>query len=134
MDPSLERPFLIIFQIGLSIHHLNARLEKKSKISLTQWAILQELFKRPATSPFVLAKAVGILPGTLTPALGRLKRKGLVFVGNDPKDSRKKILSLTRKGKETIDTADKQVVAWRDQLGISRQNLADLRDTLRSLK
>ena len=37
-------------------------------------------------------------PSTLTQSLKRLLKKDAVFVGEDPKDSRKKIVSLSRKG------------------------------------
>ena len=134
MIPKNERPFLVIFQIGLNIQHLNQRLEKKARISLTQWAILQELVQHPSISPFILAEVVGIQPSTLTPALKRLQKKGLIFIGKDPKDSRKKTLSLTRKGKDTIDAADRQVIAWRGRLGIPREQLVALRDNLESLE
>lgn len=129
-----ERPFLVIFQIGLKIQHLSMRLEKVAQISLTQWAILQELVNHPGVSPCTLAEVVGIQPGTLTPLLVRLAKKELVFVSKDPKDSRKKFIFLTRRGKETIDRADAHVIEWRDQLGVSREHLLRFRDSLDGLK
>jgi DNA-binding MarR family transcriptional regulator len=125
-----ERPFLVIFQIGLRIQHLNQRLESWTGISLTQWALLQELVPHPGISPLQLSERLGVQPSTMTPALARLERKGLVFVGKDPKDGRKKAISLTRKGKETIDAAERLVISWRDRLGVDREELIRLRDSL----
>lgn len=115
-----EHPFQLIFRLGLAIEHLNQGLEGKIGLSVPQWSILSALRNCPAVSPFVLAKLIGIQPSTLTQALKRLESKNYLFMGPDPLDRRKKILCLSKPGKEVLDRAEKylqdavnaQVVDW----------------------
>lgn len=90
--------FFSLLQIGLSIHHVNKLSERRFGMSLVQWCLLKQLLDRPASSAFVLAKATGVQPSTLTQTLKRLERKGYIFITEDPRDSRKKLISITRSG------------------------------------
>lgn len=101
-------PFSHVFEIGVKIQHLGQRLEGEVGLSLTQRAILRKLLRQPASSAQALAESVGIQPATLTQALKRLEKKGLIHLAKDRRDLRKKLLSVTRQGKNTLDRAD----AW----------------------
>lgn len=98
--------------MGVSLQHLSGRLESRSGVSLAQWAILQSLIDTPAVSAYGLAQKVGIQPCTLTQALKRLGKKKWILIVKDPNDSRKKMLSLTRTGKDVLDQANLQMEAW----------------------
>lgn len=80
------------------IQAINKAFESKHGLSIVQWSVLKTLVERPAVSPQLLARALGVSPGTLTQTLVRLSRKKLIFTCDDPKDARKKIISITRAG------------------------------------
>jgi DNA-binding MarR family transcriptional regulator len=56
----------------------------------------------PACSPQDLADKTGMHPSSLTQSLKRLQRKNVVFMAEDPKDLRRKILGVTRDGMNLI--------------------------------
>lgn len=93
-------------QANLAFHHLNKAAELKFGLSLVQYHLLSHLREMPGCAPQGLAATAGMHPSTLTQSLRRLSRKGAVFVSRDPRDSRRKVLSLTRKGKELMDSFD----------------------------
>jgi DNA-binding MarR family transcriptional regulator len=104
-----DSPVYTLFQIGNAIHHLNRKYERETGLSLVQWHMLNRLKDLPATSPQALATVMGIHPSTLTQTMKRLEKKGLIFVGDNPKDSRKKIILLTRSGKAALDKANEKI-------------------------
>lgn len=112
----LDRPLFSLFHIGISIHHMNKRSERRLGLSLVQWCILKHLVDMPATSAYALAKAAGVHPSTLTQTLKRLDRKKYIFITDDPTDSRKKLISLTRSGKGALDIANETMSAWSHDL------------------
>lgn len=91
-----------LVRMNLAFHNLNKGAENKLGLSLVQHHLLITLRDMPGCSPQALAEAAGMHPSTLTQSLKRLKKKNAIFVGEDPKDSRKKILSLTRIGHKLI--------------------------------
>ena len=105
-----------IFHIGVSIHHLNKKTEKQIGLSIAQWCLLRQLVDMPGVSAFSLAKAAGIHPSTLTQTLKRLERKGFLFITEDPKDSRKKLISLTRPGRNAMESAGDRMKKWSAEL------------------
>ncbi|MBI2519974.1 MAG: MarR family transcriptional regulator [Bdellovibrio sp.] len=94
---------------SLSFHNLNKVAEIKLGLSLVQYYFLVTLRDMPGCSPQELAKAIGMHPSTLTQSMKRLQKKEAIFVGEDPKDSRKKILSMTRKGSEQLKRFSKGI-------------------------
>jgi len=114
---SLEsRPLFSLFRIGISIHHFNKKSEEKFGLSLVQWCLLENLIDMPGTSAHALAKSVGVHPSTLTQTLKRLEKKEFVFQAEDPRDSRKKIISLTKNGKEAMESVAIQMRDWSNDL------------------
>ncbi len=92
-----------LFHLTLRLHHLNKDVERRFKLSLVQLFVLLRIRTLPATSSQALSSAIGIQPSSLTQTIRRLERKEYVFVTDDPRDSRKKLISLTRRGKDTVD-------------------------------
>jgi DNA-binding MarR family transcriptional regulator len=111
----MKAPLQIAFQLGMEVERLSARMEQKCGISLAQWSVLIRLKDLPACTAQELANAVGVHPSTLTQALKRLEKKGYLFVGKDPRDSRKKILSLTREGTQRLEEVRLVLQPWRDR-------------------
>src|SRR5688500_2072878 len=92
-----------IFHLTLSLHHVNKRFEASFGLSLVQLYVLESLRQTPAVNLNVLAREVGVHASTLTQTIKRLSRKQYVLVIDDPLDQRKKVISLTRSGKEAIE-------------------------------
>jgi DNA-binding MarR family transcriptional regulator len=107
-----ERHFISLFHIGVAIHHFNKRSEKYLGLSLVQWCLLKHLIDMPAVSAHSLAKAVGVHPSTLTQTLKRLERKKYIFIIGDPQDTRKKIISITRSGKDILEATSEKMDSW----------------------
>ena len=97
-----------LMELSLTLHQINKTLESKCGLSVVQWSLLKTLLNMPAVSPLVLAKALGVTPGTLTQTLTRLDRKKFLFMCDDPNDARKKMISITRLGKEALETVDRE--------------------------
>lgn len=106
----LEHSLLTLFQIGVSIQNFNKRLEKSLGLSLVQWCLLKRLIDMPATPAHALAKAVGVHPSTLTQTLKRLERKNYIFITDDSKDYRKKLIAITRSGKKILEFANDKII------------------------
>ncbi|MGE3973544.1 MAG: MarR family winged helix-turn-helix transcriptional regulator [Bdellovibrionales bacterium] len=100
---SFEQPLADLLKVNLLFQKMNKTLEDKIGLSLVQWFLLWTLKSMPAIGPLGLARALGITQGSLTQSLRRLSGKNLILVCDDPKDARKKIISLTRVGKRVLD-------------------------------
>jgi DNA-binding MarR family transcriptional regulator len=98
---------LKLLSVNLKFQGLNKTFEYRFGLSIVQWAFMKTLLQMPAASPQGLAKALNVTPGTLTQTAARLERKKFIFVCSDPKDARKKMLSITREGKDVLDDIDK---------------------------
>ena len=127
-----ERPFFSLFHIGISIHQLNKRSEKQLGLSLVQWCLLKTLIDMPATSAQSLSAAVGVHPSTLTQTLKRLERKEYIFITEDPTDSRKKLISITRSGKNILESASKKMKARLKELIGFEKELSTLQSLLKT--
>ncbi|MBL7668972.1 MAG: MarR family transcriptional regulator [Bdellovibrionaceae bacterium] len=112
-----ERHFVSLFHIGVAIHHFNKYSERYLGLSLVQWCLLKQLINMPAVSAHTLALAVGIHPSSLTQTLKRLERKKYVVIMNDPQDTRKKIISISRLGKDVLEITSKKLEVW--SIGLS---------------
>lgn len=104
-----ERAWFLLLDVWGSIQRFNKESEKRFGLSLVQWCLLRRLIDMPFASAQSLAAEVGVHPSTMTQTIKRLEKKRFVFVGEDPKDSRKKMISITRLGKETLETASKHM-------------------------
>ncbi len=127
-----DRLLFSLFRIGVSIQHLNKKSERKVGLSLVQWCLLEQLIDMPGTSAYALAKSVGVHPSTLTQTLKRLEKKGHVFLTEDPRDSRKKLISLTKIGKQAMEKVQKQMNSWSDELSSFRNDLKRLNSFLQN--
>lgn len=97
-----------LFKTSLNIQQLNRRLEKAVGLSLVQWHVLRRVLELPGSAAGVLAKEIGVHPGTLTPLLKRLQGKGYLFLEPDALDARKKTILISREGKTKLLTAEKK--------------------------
>lgn len=127
-----DQSFFLLFQIGVSLHQLNKRLEKHLGLSLVQWCLLKKLIDMPAVSALSLANAVGVHPSTLTQTLKRLERKKYIFVMRDLVDSRKKLISITRSGKNNLELTSKKMKKRLSTLFELEKELSTLQSVLKT--
>ena len=74
-------------------------------LGLSDFAALEALLhKGPQTITEIQAKVL-LASGSMTAAVDRLERKGLVVRGSAPNDRRAKILELTPEGKRVVEAA-----------------------------
>lgn len=95
-----------LIKLSLSLQGLNKSLESKYGLSIVQWSLLNALVGMPAVSPRILAKTLRVTPGTLSQSLNRLAKKDFLFMRSDPNDARKKMISITRSGKNALVSAE----------------------------
>ena len=129
-----RHPLKSAFHLSLLLHNLNKESERRTGMSIVQWSILKHLIEMPATSAQELSEAVMLHPSTLTQSLKRLIRKELIFVSEDPRDSRKKVISLTRKGKDALDFSSKHMEQLAADLTTIESELYSVEDGLASLR
>lgn len=91
-----------LIRMNLTFHNLNKMAEEELGLSLVQYHLLRTLRDMPGNAPQRVAHAAGMHPSTLTQSIKRLSRRGLIFVEEDPRDSRKKILGVTFEGSTAI--------------------------------
>jgi DNA-binding MarR family transcriptional regulator len=130
----MKAPLQIAFKLSMEIERLGQRMQEKCGISLAQWSVLIRLKDLPAVTAQELATAVGVHPSTLTQALKRLEKKKFISIAKDPKDSRKKILSLTRQGADRLEEVREVLQPWRDTMSAMVPAMENLSELLMSLK
>jgi DNA-binding MarR family transcriptional regulator len=130
MTNKTHRALLALIQIGNTLHHLNKKTEQNCGLSLAQWCVLNRLIDMPAAPANLLAKEVGVHPSTLTQTLKRLERKHCIFMIHDPKDSRKKIISITREGRDLYHTTSDHLQSWSKELNPLTDDLSCIQTSL----
>lgn len=129
-----KHPLKSVFHLSLLLHNLNKEAEKRTGLSIVQWSILKHLLEMPATSALELSDALRLHPSTLSQSLKRLVRKKLILVSEDPRDSRKKTISLTRHGKDVLDRSELQMRQMATDLARIEPALYAVEDGLASLR
>ena len=123
-----------LFYVSLGVHHLSRTLERELGISFVQWYLLRHLVDLPAVSAQRLAGAVGLHPSTLTQSIKRLRKKNYLVIEGDPRDSRGKIIAITRHGRNALQAADRQLEIHFSGLGQIAPALTKLRAYLLTQK
>lgn len=129
-----KHPLKSIFHLSLLLHNLNKEAERRTGLSIVKWSILKHLIEMPAVSAQELSGAVRLHPSTLTQTLKRLVRRNLIFVSEDPKDSRKKIISITRQGKNALEQSDAEMKQISADIALIETELYTIEECLSSLR
>ncbi|MDE1170743.1 MAG: MarR family transcriptional regulator [Verrucomicrobium sp.] len=132
-NPSGDSQARALAEIAQAIQRLNKACDQRHGLSITQWLVLRALVDRPAASPFVLAAALDIHPSTLTPMLARLEGKGFVFVAEDPRNLRRKMISITREGRRALGAASDGISALLRANAAQSRRLHAVRDWLNAI-
>ena len=108
--------------VGVCRAHRNRAAEGLARIGLyvgQEWVLLQ-LREQEGLSPSVLAETCGVEGPTMSKALRRMERAGLVVRRNDPVDARVSRVHLTDQGRALCAAIDE---TWS---ALERRTLADL--------
>lgn len=95
-----EEKLLEILRFNLFVQNYNKKAEDNFGVTFVQWFLLKKILDNPVITLQELAKEIGVHPSTLTQNLKRLLKKKLIFISEDTRDKRKKIVSITRIGNE----------------------------------
>ena len=88
-----------------ALHHIAERSIKDAGLGLTDFATLEALLhKGPLTITEIQSK-VPLALGSMTAAVDRLEKKGLILRTPSPEDRRAKVLKLSPKGKAVVEAA-----------------------------
>jgi MarR family transcriptional regulator, organic hydroperoxide resistance regulator len=98
LGPALE--FLQrLWQLDHALARLSSRMEKRLGITARQRFVIRCVGTYPGMTAGQLATVLHVDPGTVSAALRRLERRGLVQRRRDPADSRRVSLGLTAQGR-----------------------------------
>jgi DNA-binding MarR family transcriptional regulator len=88
------------------------RLRAEHRFSLSQGAVLGRLDREGAQSGSDLAASERVRQQSMAQTIGELESLGLVERRPDPDDRRRALVSLTGKGKETLEEDRRHRVGW----------------------
>jgi MarR family 2-MHQ and catechol resistance regulon transcriptional repressor len=99
------RLWIVLARCYRAMSQIAERSIAEAGLGLSDFAALEALrYKGPLTITEIQAKVL-LAPGSMTAAVDRLERKGLVTRRPDPRDRRAKVLELTPKGKRVVEAA-----------------------------
>lgn len=124
-----------LLSVSRVAHDLNLKHEQEQDLSLSQWLLMQHLIDMPAVSARSLAKALDVHPSSMTPVLKRLSAKKFIHISPDPRDTRRKLIVLTRAGRDKARVFGKNLPAWLKLMDPkARTSLATVVRYLRTVK
>ena len=102
---SAPRLWLVLSRCYRALSQIAERSIEEAGLCLSDFAALEALLhKGPLTITEIQAKVL-LASGSMTAAVDRLERKGLIKRGPAPSDRRAKLLHLTPEGKRVVEAA-----------------------------
>jgi MarR family transcriptional regulator, organic hydroperoxide resistance regulator len=98
-----------------------------------QYLVMLALWEEAPLKVSELGRRLSLEPATLSPLLKRLESGGMLTRTRDPKDDRALAISLTAKGRRARAKAERVPPAIIQRLGMSLNELEQLRDSLTRL-
>ena len=100
--------FMVLNEIGIINQLSSTRFERllASGLTLAQFSVLNNFVRLGGTrTPAELASAFQVTKGAMTNTLKRLDASGCISIKGDPLDGRKKVVSITARGRKTRNVA-----------------------------
>jgi MarR family 2-MHQ and catechol resistance regulon transcriptional repressor len=102
---SAPRIWLVLSRCHRALSQIAERSIEEAGLCLSDFAALEALLhKGPLTITEIQGKVL-LASGSMTAAIDRLERKGLIRRGPAPRDRRAKLLHLTPEGKRVVEAA-----------------------------
>ena len=103
--------WLVLSRCHRALSHIAERSIEETGLCLSDFAALEALLhKGPLTITAIQGKVL-LASGSMTAAVDRLEKKGLIKRSPAPSDRRAKVLQLTPHGKRVVETAFRRHVA-----------------------
>lgn len=113
-----QRLFRLLWRLEHAIESCSKQMARRIGITFQQRTVLRFVGRFPGITAGKLAETLHIDPGTLSSTLARLEARRLLQRRPDPKDRRRILLGLTRKGRAldvpeagTVESAVKAALA-----------------------
>lgn len=110
-------------------------IHENCNIGESDFRVLGNLLNHGPLPVSVIGRKVLLTSGSITSAVDRLEKRGLVCRGRNPNDRRISVIELTGVGRETIETADVQHAEMLENLvsPLSNAEKSQLANILRKL-
>ncbi|HTX38036.1 MAG TPA: MarR family winged helix-turn-helix transcriptional regulator [Bryobacteraceae bacterium] len=105
MDTSGVHLWLVVWRAYDALRHHAVRHIESLGIGLSDFAVLELLLHKGPTPVNRIGTQVRLTSGSITTAVDRLERRGLVERRNDPEDRRSRVVHLTETGRRMIACA-----------------------------
>jgi MarR family 2-MHQ and catechol resistance regulon transcriptional repressor len=104
-------------------------------IGFSDFAVLEVLLHKGPLPVNEIGRLVRLTSGSITTAVDRLERKGMVERKNDPEDRRARVVHLTEAGRKLIERAfaDHEAAMEHAAAGLTRQERAEVVALLKKL-
>jgi MarR family transcriptional regulator, 2-MHQ and catechol-resistance regulon repressor len=97
--------WLVLARCHHALSHIAERSIKDTGLGLTDFAALEALLHKGPLSITEIQSKVPLALGSMTAAVDRLEKKGLILRTPSPEDRRAKILKLSPKGRSVVKAA-----------------------------
>lgn len=127
--------WLVLWKAARALEEHSARSIARFDMGISDFGVLEALLHRGPLSATELGAKVLLTSGSMTAAIDRLERRGLVIRHEDRKDRRSRLIHLTPAGRKLIEKAfEKHRKAMdRSLAGFSDEERAALLPLLRRL-
>jgi MarR family transcriptional regulator, 2-MHQ and catechol-resistance regulon repressor len=97
--------WLLLWKAYDVLHQHSLNHIRTLKLGFSDFAVLELLLHKGPTPVNTIGCKIGLTSGSITAAVDRLERKGLVERRGDPEDRRARVVHLTAPGRELISWA-----------------------------
>jgi len=104
-DLSAVHLWLVLWKSARAVEAYSTRNISQFEMAPTDFGVLEALLHKGPLTVKQLGEKVLLTSGSMTIAVDRLERRGLVVRSNDARDRRARIISLTPEGHELIERA-----------------------------
>jgi DNA-binding MarR family transcriptional regulator len=131
---ALDRQVCFALAVGArTVISLYRPLLEPMGLTHPQYLVMLALWEHDPRSGRELADLLQLDPGTLTPLLKRLETAGYLSRRRDPSDERSLAITLTPTGRALRQQAERIPPAIIERLGMSLEELQNLRETLNTV-
>jgi MarR family 2-MHQ and catechol resistance regulon transcriptional repressor len=125
--------FLVLWKAANAVRRVAEANIEELGLGLTDFAVLEALLHKGPLAVNAIGRKVLLTSGSITTAIDRLEKRGLVERRGDPEDRRSRIVHLTEEGRSLIACAFERHAAKLEELAgvLSRDERADLVRTAR---